>query len=320
MVETCVARARAESDRIAEARARLLRLSESLGRGDLAAFDAEVDEVDALGAELQDRAARYQVLLHRATRALVAGDLARSERIGEDALALGRRASIGGAFELFVAHLSVLRGEQGRLPELMPLGRPLLPEHPSPSARALFLWGRAELGHDEIARRLLAEVLELDIPTLGVQATAAANAAIITRAAFLLHAPVGLRALRGVLEPHFDRLILRGTVTAHGPGAYYLALLAWLAGDGDRVLPLFERALEFCRRIHAPGWRAHVETDTACGWRRSDRELRRAADLAQRAAPRRRRWAAASVAPISCRRAQRNSERRGSRGIRPRAR
>jgi hypothetical protein len=166
----------------------------------------------------------------------------------------------------------------------MPLGRPLLPEHPSPSARALFLWGRAELGHEEIARRLLGEVIELDLPTLGVQATAAANAAIVARAAFLLRAPVGLTALRGVLEPHFDRVILRGTVTAHGPGAYYLALLAWLAGDGDRVLPLFERALEFCRRIHAPIWRAHVEVDTALWLAELDREPRRAADLVQRAA------------------------------------
>jgi len=113
-------------------------------------------------------------------------------------------------------------------------------------------------------------------PLLGVQATAAANAAIVARSTFLLRVPDLVPVLRSVLAPHVDRVVLRGTVTAHGPGAYYLGLLAWLAADAEQVMPLFERALDLCRRMHAPGWRAHVEYDAATWLAQEGADPRRA--------------------------------------------
>ncbi len=265
LIETCVARARAESDRVAEARA-LSAASQRISRPRRSRVlrrrgrRARGARRRAAGA---DRVATSCCCTARRGRSSPANSR-RCERIGEEALALGRRAGIGGAFELFVAHLSVLRGEQGRLPELTPLGRPLLPEHPSPSARALFLWGRAELGHEEIARAPARTVIELDLPTLGAQPTAVANAAVIARAvlpAARAGRPAGAaRRARAALRPRGSarhrhgararRLLPRAAGVARGRRGPRAAALRARA----RVLPPHPRAgLARARRIrHGP--------------------------------------------------------------------
>lgn len=264
LADACIARGRAQGNAEAEGRGAILRLSELLGRGALDRFDAEAPVAEALTMERHEPAGRYQVLLHRATRALAAGALQSSETLAEEAFALGRRIRIAGAAELFATQIIGLRREQGRLGELLASNAALYRHHPSPSARILHAWGVAEMGgREEEARTRFAEAIEIDVPSLPFQATGVANAALLARAAFLLRDPRPVAELRAVLAPHRDRIVLRGTVTAHGPGAYFLALLAWVEGRDADAQTLFEEALARTRAMRAALWRLHVELDFA---------------------------------------------------------
>lgn len=264
LADACVARGRAQANANAEGRGAILRLSELIGRGELERFDAEVSVAEAFTLERHEPAGRYQVLLHRATRALAAGELRACEALAEEAFALGQRIRIAGAAELFATQITVLRREQGRLEELLAANTTLYRHHPSPSARILHAWGVAEIGgHEDVARARFAEALDADVASLPLQATGVANAALLARAAFLLRDARPAAALRAVLAPHRDRVVLRGTVTAHGPGAYFLALLSWLEGRDAEVQPLFEEALARTRSMRAVLWRGQVEVDLA---------------------------------------------------------
>jgi DNA-binding winged helix-turn-helix (wHTH) protein len=287
LAEACVARGRVQDNANAEGRGAILRLSELLGRGELDRFDAEVGAAEAFTIERHEPAGRYQVLLHRATRALAAGELRACEAFAEEAFALGQRIRIAGAPELFATQITLLRREQGRLEELLAANTTLYRHHPSPSARILHVWGVAEIGgREEEARVRLAEAIEADVASLPLQATGVANAALLARVAFLLCDARPAAALRAVLLPHRDRVVLRGTVAAHGPGAYFLALLAWTEARDAEVQPLFEAALDRCRSMRASLWRAHVESDFARWlWQRgSEVDRVRARRLAARAA------------------------------------
>ncbi|RIL04821.1 MAG: hypothetical protein DCC71_12590, partial [Proteobacteria bacterium] len=283
LADACTERARAEGNAIACARGGLLRLGELIGLGELARFDAEVDAIEQAAIEQHEPAGRYQVLLHRTTRALAGGELASAERFAGQALALGRRAEIAGAFELFAAVLTVIRREQGRLGELDGLEPALFTGHPSPAARVLSVWALAEHGVGDRARPLLARVLDEMLPSLAAQPTGVANAALLARASFLLGEPRAAEPLAALLAPFAERVVLRGTLTAHGPASHFLALLAWLRGEHGEAGARFEHARGFCRRMGAPGWGAHVDADAA-RWHaeRGDRPF--ALECAQRAA------------------------------------
>lgn len=284
LADACIERAQAQGNHVAEMRGALLRLGELLGLGALAAFDAAIDAIEAATIELHEPTGRYQVLLHRTTRALAAGDLPRAEQRAAQALAIGRRAEIAGSFELFAATLLVLRREQGRLAELQSLNPPLFVGHPSPAARVLEVWGVAEAGEIERARPLLARAFDDMLPTLAAQPTGVANAALLARTSFV----VGERdeksadVLTTLLAPYADRVVLRGTLTAHGPAAHFLGLLAWLRGRADEVASRFDAARAFCREMGAAAWGAQLDFDAAL-WDAERGDLRSAREAATRA-------------------------------------
>jgi len=300
LVDACIERAQAQGNGIAEARGGILRLGELLGLGAFAAFDGAVDALEAATIEQHEPTGRYQILLHRTTRALAAGDLLRAEQRAAQALAIGRRAEIAGSFELFAATLLVLRREQGRLAELQSLNPPLFVGHPSPAARVLEAWGVAEAGALERARPLLAGALDDMLPTLAAQPTGVANAALLARTCFLLGERDARSAdvLARLLAPYADRVVLRGTLTAHGPAAYFLGLLAWLRGHADEVASRFDAARAFCREMGAAGWGAQVDFDAA-QWDVERGELRSAREAATRASRVARTLGMAQLAPAA---------------------
>jgi DNA-binding winged helix-turn-helix (wHTH) protein len=282
LADACIERARTQGNPIAEGRGRILRLAELLGLGAFDRFDEEVDAVEEMAAECREPMGRYQVLLHRGTRALAAGAFERSEQTAAGALALGRRLELPGAFELFVVQLVLVRREQGRLPETAS-NESLFLRHPSASARGLLAWCFAEVGEEEKARRLLAEALERDVPGIASQPTGAANAAVLARTCRLLGVREPAAALAPVLAPHRRRVVLRGTLGAHGPGAWFLAMLADLAGRSGEVRPLLEEALALSTRAGALTWQTEIEHDLAA-WLAEAGDVAAARPLAARAA------------------------------------
>lgn len=282
LADTCIERGRAQDNPVAEGRGAIMRLAELIGLGALDRFDREVDAVEARMLAIHEPAGRYQVLLHRATRALVAGAFADAEQAANRALALGRRLELPTVFELFAIQLTLIRREQGRIGELAG-NEALFFRHPNASVRAFFAWSFAENGDEPKARPLLAEAIERDLPALGVQPSRVANAAVLTRACALLGVRECASALAAVLAPYRERVVERGTVGAHGPGAWFLATAARLAGREREVRPSYEAALALCRRAGAPAWRAEIEYDLA-EWLAETGDATAARPLAARAA------------------------------------
>lgn len=91
--------------------------------GDMPATDAEIDAYARVAEELQQPFLLSLLIGFRAVRALMQGRFADSERLAQEALALGQRLQTENADGIFGLQMFTLRREQGRLKELEPVVR-----------------------------------------------------------------------------------------------------------------------------------------------------------------------------------------------------
>lgn len=104
------------------------RLVDALERGDIAVVDASQRAHAELAEELGQPFHRWRVRVLAAMRAVLSGRLADAERLIEEALQLGQRATPN-ALLVYGVQLYGLRREQGRLDEIEPAIRALAEEH-----------------------------------------------------------------------------------------------------------------------------------------------------------------------------------------------
>ncbi len=93
----------------------------SLARGEIHAARALTSRVETMASEIRDPTLRWHGLRFRACLALVGGDLADAERLAVEAFELGNRVSERAARLSFNGVLTVVRRQQGRIEELMPM-------------------------------------------------------------------------------------------------------------------------------------------------------------------------------------------------------
>jgi tetratricopeptide (TPR) repeat protein len=104
------------------------RLVDALERGDIAVADASQRRHAELAEELGQPFHRWRARVLAAMRAVLAGRLADAERLIDEALQLGRRATPN-ALLVYGVQLYGLRREQGRLEEIEPAIRAFAEEH-----------------------------------------------------------------------------------------------------------------------------------------------------------------------------------------------
>ena len=97
--------------------------------GDMPATDAEIDAYAHLAEELQQPFDLCLATGFRAMRALMQGRFADSERLAQEALAIGQRLQTENAAGIFGLQMFTLRREQGRLKELEPVVRYFVQQH-----------------------------------------------------------------------------------------------------------------------------------------------------------------------------------------------
>jgi class 3 adenylate cyclase/tetratricopeptide (TPR) repeat protein len=230
--------------------------------GDLTAADRGIQEISDVGRRAGLRW-EWQLLMFRATRALLAADLGLSEQLlrrsqEDPPRGIDAQSVIGVATFL-------LRREQGLLAGLAPILRTIVELNPKAA-----LWGPglaalyAELGMLDDARAEL-ERLATDgfaaLPDDGTREQCLAFLAEVAVAVgdgacavWLLDA---LRFREGTL------LWFWGNHTCHGPADRLLGMLASTAGRVEDAEQWFDRALAFSRQLPSPLYVAHCLYDSA---------------------------------------------------------
>ena len=245
--------------------ARMTRLRDAFGAGQLDVVDAELERLAALSAESRRTYYRWYLLVLQAARATFAGRLHQGEQLAEEAVELNRRS--GAADQEYTAQRVAL-AMQRRRPREAPLAalRDFAARHP-----ALPVW-----------RAMLAQV-EWSLGASGARATAAAcvrdGLGAILRTPdwlcglVLLAEPVAewgtpdeIDALAAALAEHAAlNVVMDDACAAFGPVARPLGLLLAAAGTTEEAAGHFEQAVELAARWRAPGWELAAIAD----WLRS---------------------------------------------------
>jgi tetratricopeptide (TPR) repeat protein len=223
---------------------------------------------DRLGAVLDrigwSRFSRYVWMSQPQVMAFLDGNLEKAERQANEAMEIGR--SLGSDVSgVHGVQLFLIRREQDRLDELLPMIRMLLQLNPVNAmwrpGLALLL---AEVGIVDEARQVLDE--------LAIDAFAAVphDHLYVPSLCFLAETAVRLRAvaageqLAGLLAPAGGAGVTMGHPVGNlGAADRYLGLLAWLLDRLDDAEARFDQAVAFNRRLGAVIWEAHTLTDWA---------------------------------------------------------
>jgi tetratricopeptide (TPR) repeat protein len=229
--------------------------------GDMHAFDAELDAWIRYEEKWQDPFKTTTGLGYRAMRALMLGDFAASERLAEEASALGQRLQTQNSSGIFALQMFTLRREQGRLKELEPVVRYFIQQGGAAAAwRPGLALIYAELGFAPEAREqfeILAQRNFADVPRDGLWM---ASMTYLTDICNFLGDDRRAAMLYDLLAPFEGRNVVVGNMTAcYGALSRYLGALATTLRRWDEAERHFEDALAMNAPTEAPPWLAHTQ-------------------------------------------------------------
>jgi hypothetical protein len=292
----------ADLDVVIERAEEVWQLRDQVDDPDLIATAAEYASVACLSRPDRDGALRWMERLREATDRLgsrfsrfvllckiqvvtfIDGDLVEAERQAETNLEFGRQLGedVSGVHGV---QMFLIRREQDRLVELVPVVRMLLQLNP---AAAMWRPGLvvllAEVGMADDARRLLLELAADDFGALPRDNLFPAALCFLAEAAFHLTAAEAGREVDALLAPWAAVGAMTGHLVGHlGAVDRYLGLLAWLDGRLDDAERRMRAALDFNRRLGAVVWEAHSLVDLAAlGMTRDDVDASREMSLVAR--------------------------------------
>jgi DNA-binding winged helix-turn-helix (wHTH) protein/tetratricopeptide (TPR) repeat protein len=259
-----------------------------LERGDFAGVDRASSLIEALAAQLREPNFRWYIATFRAMRLYVAGDLAGAEQTANEALNLG--ACVGDATARHAYCLQVTGWQRvlGRTSECEVLAREMMLRHPGlPGWRLLLAGLEADRGHNESARKFLAEV-HADPSLLHEPFTMSLLCFLAELCSFFGTVEMA-RWLYQRMIPYGE---LWGNVglglNTYGPVGRQLGMLAIRIGDLDAAESHLDAALDSCAAADSPTFtsltcivyaRALLKRETASARRRAQDMLVRSEEL-----------------------------------------
>lgn len=240
------------------------RFMDLLEQGTSAALGRELATCEQLAAQLRQPYYRWYIDTFLGLQAFLAGRFDEYEGYAQQAAAVGQQAQNQNVMQIFGIQMFALRREQGRLGELRDAIGGFITAYPHIPWGAALAIVCAETG-DAVGARTELERLAVD------------DFAAVPRESFWLGAMAGLgdvcailgdtdRApvLYAQLRP-FESLnvTLAPGAACNGSTARVLGRLSATLGQWDRAHRHFERALQRNRRLGAPQFIAHTETDYA---------------------------------------------------------
>jgi class 3 adenylate cyclase len=189
----------------------------------------------------------WVTLFNEAAEAILTGDPERAEQFATSALAAGRESGQPDASSFFGAEMIGIRGQQGRLGELVPMIEQMTEANPNLVVfRATLAAGYLQAGHPAGARRLL-EAATADLDALPYDVLWIFALANYCEVASELRAEEPAQRLLELLAPFDDQVLFIGA-TAGSSVAYHCASLEWVLGRYDDAERHLAVASEFHRR------------------------------------------------------------------------
>jgi tetratricopeptide (TPR) repeat protein len=256
-------------------------LVDLLQHGDRDAVEAQIEAFTTGAERLRQPLYLWNVVVWRAMRALLAGQLEEAERLATSALGVGSRGEGVTSPQYYAIQLLGVRREQDRMAELEAAARQVVETNPGrPAWRAALAMllrqgGQLEEAHDQLD--LMAAHDFTDIPRDGDWMAATV---LIGEVAVALGDAERAALLYELLLPYAEQIVVIGLATVClGSVARYLGRLAATMEREDEARRHFERALTANAALRAPVELAHTQLDYAgvLGPGRRAQELIRAA-------------------------------------------
>jgi len=224
-------------------------------------MDAAIEEYASIVQELQQPLYLCLATQFRAMRALLAGRFADSERLAQEALALGQSLQTEHVAGIFGLQMFTLRREQGRLQELEPAVRYFVQQHTTAAAwRPGLALIYSELGRTREARTEFEHLARHDFTDLPRDALWMASMTYLTNVCTFLGDTARAAILYELLLPYAERAVVIGNAVAcYGAMSRYLGALATTLGHWDTAAQHFEAALTMNARMEARPWLAHTQ-------------------------------------------------------------
>ena len=243
--------------------------------GDLAGARAELDAAAAIARARRDPMQRWWVGVFSGLLAAFAGRAAEAELLADEAAALGRRLGQSAAEVYAVGQLVPIFWRVGRLGELRTVLAELVPRFPGlPTLQCDLALVLAETGDQELARDHLTRLAAHDFAALPRDSLFLASLAILGEVAVSLGDRRHAELIGAALDPYADRNLIQGVPAGWGCGAWHLARMARVAGDGRAAQAYAETAGRLHRQWGAGLFGPPLGTDgTRGGDGLSPREL-----------------------------------------------
>ena len=230
---------------------------------DLVEVDLRIEQMAALAQRTGLLHAHWELLMTRAGRALLAGDLAQAEAINDEALAAGSRIGAPEALGAYGGVLFAIRRQQGRQGEMVDLIAAASAENPAiPVLKTVLGWTYCSLGRLDDARALFSDGVCAAFAEVPRDLTWTSTIALWQECAVALDDVAAMEVLYGMLEPHSD-LVAFNVATASGSLARSLGCLAHRLGRPDEAEGHFRGALDIHERLQSPYWTAQTQLDLA---------------------------------------------------------
>jgi class 3 adenylate cyclase len=219
-------------------------------------------ERDAIVERLGHRSLRYSTAVDGALIAVMTGDIAESERLAEQQLALGTETGQPDTLVYYGSLLLSIRFFQGRESENVPLLIQTIEGNPGIPAYRAVLAQMSALCGDLATSRTEFDALAQDGFAFPDDLTWLIANACAAEAAVLLRDTAAARLLFDRLEP-YETLIAASGAASLGAVSHYLGLLAAVLGRPDQAERYFTDALKRHERLEAPFFKARTLLELA---------------------------------------------------------
>jgi hypothetical protein len=266
-------------------RARSWQIDLLLELDDLAGADMAIEALDRIATDSRDPRARAYIPLHRARRAMIAGQLDDTEVLIHEGIQLGWSLQDSTVPILAGAQLFWLRMGQGRLREIEDAVRQFADQLPAmPAWRVALATLYMHTGRPAEARREYDRLAERDFATIPRDNVWSISIALLAELSETFRDAERSVVLEELLAPLEGRNVVTPTGIFAGPVRRYLALTAAARGDQDAALARLAEARVACERMGYKPMLAVLDVDEArmLARRNQPGDVERARELLQR--------------------------------------
>jgi tetratricopeptide (TPR) repeat protein len=245
-------------------RARSWQIDLLLELDDLSGADMAIEALDRIATDSRDPRARAYIPLHRARRAMIAGQLDDTEVLIHEGIQLGWSLQDSTVPILAGAQLFWLRMGQGRLREIEDAVRQFADQLPAmPAWRVALATLYMHTGRPAEARREYDRLAQSDFATIPRDNVWSISIAMLAELSETFRDAERSILLEELLAPLDGRNVVTPTGIFAGPVRRYLALTAAARGDQDAALARLVEARVACERMGYKPMLAVLDVDEA---------------------------------------------------------